>query len=80
MGLCGSEVDSALKVAAAGLRLLRAAEDLPGELVALKAYRPMGLWAYGPMGRVFGGERGGRRGWEGKLFDVDLKSWVHLRK
>ncbi|CAJ1430697.1 unnamed protein product [Effrenium voratum] len=35
--LARKEVDSALKVAAAGLRLLRAAEDLPGELVALKA-------------------------------------------
>eukprot|EP00435_Cladocopium_sp_Y103_P007953 s3287_g2.t1 len=31
------EVDSALNVAAASLRLLRAAEDLPGELAALKA-------------------------------------------
>lgn len=31
------EVDSALNVASASLRLLRAAEDLPGELAALKA-------------------------------------------
>ena len=31
------QVDSALNVASASLRLLRAAEDLPGELATLKA-------------------------------------------